>query len=123
MIWCHGIEASFTDNHAWFTGIIGNTLGVGCHVLNLLKGEIKDAYWMRTICQRVNKGSSLSLVSDGIEAYCYVFGMKTHEAVGMVNDVTILIFGFEGDRLVWVGFTIDSDLVELLNQFIDHLDV
>ena len=123
MIWCHGIEASFTDNHAWFTGIIGNTLGVGCHVLNLLKGEIKDAYWIRTICQRVNQGSSLRLVSNGIETNCDVFGMKTHEAVGMVNDVTILIFGFEGDRLVWVGFTIDSDLVELLNQFIDHLDV
>jgi hypothetical protein len=123
LLWSHGIEASFADDHTWFTGIIGHTLGVGCHVLNLLKGEIKDAYWMVTIGQRVNKGSSLSLVSDGIETHRNVLGMNTHEAVGVINDVTALVFGLEGYRLVWVSFTVDSDLVELFDQLVDHLDV
>lgn len=123
LLWSHGVESSFTDDHTWLTGIIGDTLSVGSHVLNLFESEVNDAYWVSSVGEGINKGSSLSLVSDGIEAHGYMFGMKTHQAIGMINDVTMLVLGFKGHSLVWEGLTVDSELVESLNQLIDHLDV
>jgi len=119
----HGVVPLLTDDHAWFTSIIGYTLGVGGHVLNLLEGELNDTDGMGSVGKGVHKGSSLFLVSEGIKANGNMFGMKTHEAVGVIDYVTSLILGFEGHSLVWEGLTVDGELVEPLNKLVDHLDV
>ena len=49
--------------------------------------------------------------------------MQGHHAIGVVDDVTIWILGFKGDSFVWISMTINADLIELVNQFIDDVDV
>ena len=119
----HGSEASLTDDHAWLTSIVGYTLSIGSHMFYLLKRELDDAYWMRASGERLNERSSLGLVSDSIEAHGNVLGVQTHQAVCMVNDVTSLIFGLEGDSSVWERLPVNCKLVESIDQLLHHLDV
>lgn len=71
----HGSIASLTYDHARFAMIVGHTLSVSSHVLDLLKGEFHDADWVWAIGEGINHSSSFSLVSDSIETNCNVFSM------------------------------------------------
>lgn len=103
--------------------VIGNVLGVGSHVFNLVQGQFENFDRILTLGERGNQLVSLGQVSDGVEADHDVLGEECHQAISVVDDITSLVFRLESYSFIWMISCIDRDVVKLGYEFVNDVNM
>jgi hypothetical protein len=115
-----GVALVALDN-ALFPFVIGNVLGVGSHVLDLVQGQLENFDWMLSLGERGYQLVSLSEVSDGVEADHDVLGEEGHQAISVVDDISSLVFCLESYSFIWMVSCVDGNVVKLGNKFVNDV--
>ena len=121
MIDGQGGVALVTLDNTLLPFVIGNVLGVGSHVLDLVQGQLENLNWVLSLGERGYQTVSLSQVSNGVEADHDVLGEECHQAISVVDNIPSLVFCLEGYSFIWVICGIDGNVVKLGNEFVNDV--
>ena len=121
MIDGQGGVALVTLDNTLLPFVVGNVLGVGSHVLDLVQGQLENLNWVLSLGERGYQTVSLSQVSNGVEADHDVLGEECHQAISVVDNIPSLVFCLEGYSFIWVISGIDGNVVKLGNEFVNDV--